>query len=266
MRQGSIAMVFADISLARRVEAAEAENARASAVGPGTAVLDVAGGCAVFVGVGSPLTQAVGIGLKGPVSESEIDSMEEFFSRHGANVSIDLCPLADPGLVEALSRRGYGISQFNNVMVRELANLTSIPTPRVRVAIESERDVWSHAVGEGFFEKPTLTEDEMDIGRAIFAMSGASCYISRTEADEVAGGAAMSVHGSLAMLFADTTIARFRRTGLHRELIVARLNDALCSGCDLAAAATLPGSESQRNYERTGFQVVYTRITLVKNI
>ena len=191
--------------------------------------------------------------------------MEEFFSDRGANVSIDLCPLADPALVEALSQRGYGISQFNNVMVRELANLTCVSTPRVRVATGTERENWSQAVGEGFFERATLTEDEMDVGRAVFAMSGASCYISRAEAGEIAGGAAMNVHGSLAMLFADTTIARFRRTGLHRELIVARLNDSVCRGCDLAAAATLPGSESQRNYERTGFHVVYTRITLVKN-
>jgi hypothetical protein len=31
----------------------------------------------------------------------------------------------------------------------------------------------------------------------------------------------------------------------------------------LATASTLPGSGSQRNYERMGFEVVYTRMTLV---
>jgi hypothetical protein len=30
----------------------------------------------------------------------------------------------------------------------------------------------------------------------------------------------------------------------------------------LATAGTQPGSASQRNYERMGFEVVYTRITL----
>jgi hypothetical protein len=47
---------------------------------------------------------------------------------------------------------------------------------------------------------------------------------------------------------------------LHRELISARLYEALAQGCDLATASTLPGSGSQRNYERLGFEVVYTKI------
>jgi hypothetical protein len=33
--------------------------------------------------------------------------------------------------------------------------------------------------------------------------------------------------------------------------------------CDLATASTLPGSVSQRNYERHGFQMAYTKAVLV---
>jgi GNAT superfamily N-acetyltransferase len=54
----------------------------------------------------------------------------------------------------------------------------------------------------------------------------------------------------------------FRRRGLHGELIAARLNEALVHGCHLATAGTRPGSTSQRNYERLGFEVVYTKVTL----
>jgi len=46
-------------------------------------------------------------------------------------------------------------------------------------------------------------------------------------------------------------------------LIAARLNEAIAQGCDLATASTLPGGVSQRNYERAGFEVVYTKLTLV---
>ena len=74
------------------------------------------------------------------------------------------------------------------------------------------------------------------------------------------GAAALAVRDGLATLFADSTIARFRSGGLHRELISARLYEALAQGCDLATASTLPGSGSQRNYERLGFEVVYTKI------
>ena len=40
-------------------------------------------------------------------------------------------------------------------------------------------------------------------------------------------------------------------------------HEAAARGCDLATASTLPGSGSQRNYERTGFQVGYTKVTMV---
>ena len=257
-------LVFSDLPLARRIEAAEAANARGcTAIHPEAATLDVAGGCAVFVGAGSPLSHAVGIGLNGPVTGAEIDLLEAFFRSRGGQVSIDLCPLADPGILTTLGDRGYRVTEFNNVLVKRLAGAAIVLTPRVRRALPCETDMWSHTVGRGFFEQHELTTEEMDVGRAICAMPGALCYLAVTETGELAGGAAAAVYHGLATLFADSTVARHRRGGVHRELIAARLNEGLAQGCDLATAATLPGSGSQRNYERLGFEVVYTRITLV---
>ncbi len=255
-------MFFSDAVLARRIEAAEAANARGCSAAGGP-VLEVAGGCAIFVGADSPLTQAVGLGLNGPVSEAEIATLEAFFRSRGARVSVDLCPLADPGFMAALADRGYRPAEFNNVLVKRLAATEIVLTPRVRRAVAGEDDLWSHTVGRGFFEQAELTGAEMDVGRAIFAMPGAMCYLAVTESGEPAGGGALAVRDGLAALFADSTVASFRRGGLHRELIAARLNEAIARGCDLATASTLPGSGSQRNYERLGFQVVYTKVTLV---
>jgi hypothetical protein len=36
------------------------------------------------------------------------------------------------------------------------------------------------------------------------------------------------------------------------------------AGCDLATADTEPGSASQRNYEKCGFRLAYTKVTLLK--
>jgi len=256
-------MNFADGLLARRLEAAEAANARGCSSGPGAAVLEVSGGCAIFVGADSPLTHAVGLGLNGPVREEEIAAIERFFRSRGAKVVVDLCPLAEPGLLEALGGRGYQATEFNNVLVKRLAGTEIVLTPRVRRAVAGEDDLWSHTVGCGFFEQRDLTTEEMDVGRAIFRMPGALCYLAVSEHGEPAGGGSMAVRDGLATLFADSTIARFRSGGLHRELISARLNESVARGCDLATASTLPGSGSQRNYERLGFEVVYTKITLV---
>lgn len=255
-------MIFADHALARRIERAEAFNARGCAPAhPGSATLEAGGGVAVFVGAESPLTHAVGVGLDGPVREAELSGMEAFFRSRGAPVSFDLSPLADPGLFQALGERGYRITEFNNVLARRLAGVEIVFTPRVRRAID-ESDVWAHVLGEGFFEKAELTNEEMDIGRDLFRMPGAMCYLAAVDG-EAAAGAAVTVREGLATLFADGTIARFRQLGLQRELIAARLNEAVARGCDLAAALTLPGSQSQRNYERMGFGVVYTKVTLV---
>jgi GNAT superfamily N-acetyltransferase len=257
-------MMYAGLPLARRIEAAEAANARACQEGqPGAAFLEIAGGVAVFAGAESPLTQVVGIGLNGPVHPTEIKTIEAFFRCRGARVTIDFCPLADPGLLQLLSERGFRATEFNNVLVKPLEGAAATPAPRVRRALPEESDLWSRTVGEGFFEQAELTGEEMDVGRAVFSMAGSLCYLAAAETRETAGGAAMAVRGGLAILFADGVITRFRRQGCHRELIAARLNDAGAQGCDLAVASTLPGSPSQRNYTRAGFQVAYTKVTLV---
>src|ERR1017187_605404 len=145
---------------------------------PEAARLDVAGGCAVFVGAASPLSHAVGIGLNGPVSGLEIDRLEAFYRSRGGKSSLVICPLAEAGEVGTLGDRGYRVTEFNNVLVKRLAGVTIVLTPRVRRALPDETDVWSHTVGRGFFEEHELTTEEMDVGRAICAMSGALCYRS----------------------------------------------------------------------------------------
>ncbi|MGA7240509.1 MAG: GNAT family N-acetyltransferase [Bryobacteraceae bacterium] len=255
-------MILADHALARRIESAEAMNARDCAASrPGSAVLEAGGGIAVFLGAESPLTHAAGVGLNGPVREAELAGIEAFFRGRGASVSFELSPLADPAFIEALGERGYRITEFNNVLVRRLGAFEIVLAPRVRRALAGEDDLWAHALGHGFFEKAELTEAEMDIGRDLFRAPGVICYLASVEG-EIAAGAALAIREGLATLCADGTIPSFRRRGLQSELIAARLNEAAAQGCDLATASTLPGSQSQRNYERLGFQVAYTKLTL----
>ncbi len=52
--------------------------------------------------------------------------------------------------------------------------------------------------------------------------------------------------------------------GAFRPSSCARLAEARKAGCDLAVICTQPGSGSQRNAERQGFQVVYARTMMVK--
>lgn len=256
-------MLFANKALALRIETAETALARGCAQAD-VEFFETAGGCALFQGPDSPLTQAVGMGLAGAVAEREIEAVEHFFLRRGAAPKFEVCPLADPGLIETLGRRGYRVAEFNNVLARLLAGTaTPAPAVNVRLAGPEEGELWSFVVGRGFFEGPRLSEAEMEIGRAIFRMKGAACFLA-LEGGEAIGGGALAHCAGVALLFGDSVLASHRRRGYHRELIAARLGGALANGCDLATASALPDSASQRNYERSGFEVVYTRVTFIR--
>jgi ribosomal protein S18 acetylase RimI-like enzyme len=202
--------------------------------------------------------------MHGPVRPEELDRLEAFYRVRGAAVSVDLCPLADASLLELLGSRGYRTTEFMNVLIRPLTGSEIVqPDVPIRLAGDGEEELWARTVGRGFLEKGALTAEEMDVGRNIFHMPGSLCYLAFAGNQAVAAGA-MAMHGGLATLFADSTTPGFRGIGLQSALIRERLRAALAAACDLTAASTLPGSVSQRNYERNGFQVAYTKAILVR--
>ena len=78
-----------------------------------------------------------------------------------------------------------------------------------------------------------------------------------------AGGGALEIHDGVAALMAADTLPAYRKRGLHTLLLHARLAAATAAGCDLALVHTAPGSASQNNVLRAGFQLAYTALTLV---
>jgi hypothetical protein len=117
-------MKFMDFELARRVETAEmfparvfAESAQRMNPEAAIAVEEIAGGTAVFAGADSPITQAIGVGMLGPVAGSDLDRMTEFFHGRGTAAAAEICPLVDLSLYAELGRRGYRLGEVSNVLV-----------------------------------------------------------------------------------------------------------------------------------------------------
>ena len=54
-------------------------------------------------------------------------------------------------------------------------------------------------------------------------------------------------------------VPELRRRGLQTALLHERMRYAFEHECKLAMMVALPGSDSQRNAERKGFRVAYTR-------
>ena len=149
--------------------------------------------------------------------------------------------------------------------MRRLAGFEAAPAPRVRRAAPDEADLWSCAVGRGFFDEAELSPDEMEVGRVISAMRGAECYLS-VEGGQPAGGGAMSIHGGVASLFADSTIAAFRRRGLCstlvREVVRQGFERWQCASLFMAAD---PDDVAIGIYRSIGFADLSTGIGLQRN-
>lgn len=262
----------ADPDLIRIVEATEAGVGRAYADAvslqnpqSGTEVRPFAGGSALFAGVDSPMTHALGAGVNGPVKADHLDELERFFAERGSATIIDLCPHADNSLLELVAKRPYRIAEFNHVLVRKITpGDTFLVSSGLEVTPVSaaESGIWARAMLEGFMETKVFPEDAVQMVEAFFHLKNATAVWARRDGLE-AGTAAMVVLGEVASFFGDSTLPTFRNQGCHSALIQKRLAIAETAGCRLAMASVLPGSASHRNYERAGFRVLYTR-TIVR--
>jgi ribosomal protein S18 acetylase RimI-like enzyme len=266
------ALIFADLALARRLEAADAWF-KASYVEAqarlrpqlGATVEAVAGGYAVYAGPGSPLNRAVGLGMEGPVGAQALERVERFFDRRGALARIDVCPLADPSLVEELNRRNYHLAEFKNVWARPLRGDEGL-TPlvagvQVRAARPEEAALWIRTVSQGFAGRDAVTPEDQEIAAPNFFLPTAACFLAWIEG-KVAGGGALATHQGLAAFFSASTRPAFRGRGVQTALLQARLAAAAAAGCDLALVHTTPGNASQRNVQRAGFCLAYTKLAL----
>ncbi|HEX3571772.1 MAG TPA: GNAT family N-acetyltransferase [Acidobacteriaceae bacterium] len=98
-------------------------------------------------------------------------------------------------------------------------------------------------------------------------MEGALPFVARVEGRLVACGTGLFIpeHRVFALCGAGT-LAEFRGRGLQTALLRARMAAAVESGCEYAVVVTQGGTTSQRNAERLGFRVAYSKVTVTKQL
>lgn len=266
--------MFTDLKLAQRLEEVEAFAAgayvrRLAQRRPGVdiAVEEVAGGLVVFAGVGSPLSEAKALGLHGPVTDTDLGRMESVFFSRGDPCRIIVCPLADPSLVEGLGRRGYRLSHFESILAMPLdaghTEGSDTPGIEVRPVGPDEADLYARVVGPNFVEPGEPADEIIEMALTMLGAEGSNSFLAWIDGQAVGGGAVIMRNG-LALLAGAATLPPFRNRGVHAALHHARLAHARQSGCDLAVQGRQPGSTSERNAERRGLRVAYTRALLVR--
>ena len=261
---------FSDLALARRLEATEAHGnvafveARAEAFpDSGATWMEVAGTYAMFDGPVSPISQTFGLGILHPVSADNLNKIESFFRDRGADIFHEVSPLADPTAFSLLNERGYKPVEFTSVLFRPISEdiVLSASTNKevtVRVVDDDEREQWSRTAFEGWSEFTELTDFLKDMGK-VHACSKSPAFLAELKHEPIATGM-LTIHDGVALLAGASTIPSARRQGAQLALLEARLRYGATQGCDIAMMAALPGSASQRNAERHGFRIAYTRI------
>jgi GNAT superfamily N-acetyltransferase len=247
------------LALVRRLETAQGlQNERFNLAAGGTS-LAVGGGFAHRRGDGHPLNQA--LGLVGPVSEADLESAEAFL---GSPTVLELSPGADPALWPLLSKRGYRVHQFQQLLTRDLSgDSPEDPAVDVRIAAPQDADRYSRIVAAGFQERDDWPEVEQPFSLTL-DLPDAWGFLVFSEGAP-AGGGMLALAEGVALLSGDGVLPRFRGRGFQKALIRARLRFAFGQGCGLACASTLPGTPSQRAYESCGFRVAYPKVEMVKD-
>lgn len=215
----------------------------------------------MFDGVASPITQTFGLGLFEPVDEDALDRIERFFDQRGAPVQHEVSPLADSAFIALLNLRRYQPIEFTSVMYQPIdrsVDTSSESAVHVRRIGPDEGELWGRIAAEGW-GMPDAATFMSDLGRAGAAIETARLYVAELDGKPIAT-ATLHIDDGVAFLAGASTIPDGRRHGAQLALLQERLRDGADAGCDIAMMGALPGSVSQRNAERHGFRIAYTRV------
>lgn len=270
-------MQFVDKAFARRLESGEempqvlyARMFQKTRPEIGAAEEEICGGHMIFAGLGSPIGRATGAGLDRPFTAEHLDRVEQFYRAHKAPSQVDLCPMHEASMFEMFKERGYAIAELNNVLYRKLEAKEKFPPPpagcEVRRSLMEEADAAGAIVETAFFPDGA-PEAFRGLVAPFYQMERALAFVASVQGKLVACGTGLVIpeHKVFALCGAGT-LAEFRGRGLQTALLRARMTAAAEAGCEYAVVVTQGGTTSQRNAERLGFRVAYSKVTVVKQL
>ena len=269
--------LFADRTLAERVERSVARDLELYAEaclrlepGLGCEIRRFGGGIALFLAPDSPVNMIYGAGFGTSVSAEDFVAVERFYADHGTRAAISLSPLADEAFITQLGVRGWMLTDFENVLVRDLAgglHTLGLPAPGPGVELHravtaDERAAWAK-LSSGAFRAPEAPSAEVvRLGEAMAAREDVTLLTGSVDGRS-AGAAALWIDDGLGWLLGDATLPEHRGRGVQSALLAERTRLAAAAGCQFGVTEARAGSTSQRNMERLGFRVVYTRVELI---
>jgi ribosomal protein S18 acetylase RimI-like enzyme len=175
-----------------------------------------------------------------------------------------------PEVFEMFKERGYAIAELNNVLYRKLDAQEKFPPPppgcEIRRSLLEEADT-AGSIVEGAFFPDGAPEAFRGLIAPFYQMDRALAFVASIDGKLVACGTGLVIpeHRVFALCGAGT-LAEFRGRGLQTALLRARMAAAVEAGSEYAVVVTQGGTISQRNAERLGFRVAYSKVTVIKQL
>ncbi|MEO8702251.1 MAG: hypothetical protein ABI867_19560 [Kofleriaceae bacterium] len=258
--------MFMDLALARRVERAEGTIGTSftevrQRVMPTVGALwrDFGGTYAIYDGVDSPMTQTFGLGMFEPATPDLLAVIEAFFNERGAVPMHEVSPFAGVETFALLAERGYRPMELSTVLVQPIeARPAATSDLHVRRIERADHPAWIETAVRGWGEDPVIARVIRELTEVAVENLAMTHFIVERAGVPIATGS-LGLHEGIALLAGASTIPDGRGLGAQGLLLASRLAEAHARGCDTALMVSAPGSTSQRNAERRGFRVAYTR-------
>jgi GNAT superfamily N-acetyltransferase len=230
----------------------------------GSTVVGIGTGQAILFGPGMWVNRVVSLGLDGPVDDADFDRVDGIFERAGLPVEFDVNPWADESLLAGAAARGMSPQWFRSLLVKHLPGddrAASRTSGSVSVRPADDLGEWADVSATGFGYHDAERRLANDTSAEAAELLGDRLLVAVIDGAPVGVGA-IGIADGVATLYGMSTVPAARRQGVQSALIAARVDIAIAAGCDLAVSTAMPGSASERNLMRPGFDVVCTKLGL----
>jgi GNAT superfamily N-acetyltransferase len=188
--------------------------------------------------------------------EPQVATLVDWYRALQRPIYVRIAPVfSSAALLGTLASAGLRHSDFMSVLYgRARKYEPELPVDEVAPdAVQPFVDLWTRGAPDA-----ELTERRRFVA-AEFSQ-GWRCYVARLDGASAAYGA-LYVAGTVGVCAAAATLPEWRGRGLQTALLRRRIADAAAAGCDLIVVQASPGSGSQRNVQRLGLALAYTRAT-----
>ncbi|SHF70339.1 GNAT family protein [Ornithinibacillus halophilus] len=194
-----------------------------------------------------------------------LDSILEFYDDKGITPRFDLVPgIATEELFPRLHENGYYQNGFHASLYGAVGGLQRLSNEiTIREMDLDDFDTFADIYVKGFQMPDFLKEAVANNNRVLHGNDSWKFYLASIN-DTPAGLAVLYKHESAFVLAASATLTQYRNKGIHQALIQRRISDAKENDVKLVIGQAAFGSSSQKNMERAGLKIAYTKATWEK--